>query len=218
MKPKFRGYWLVLAGAVLLGLGWLYALPVMDFIGEISIREIEQTVQSWGMWGVFASIGLMVIHSFVPFPAEFIAMANGIIYGPLWGTLITWVGAMLGALAAFGLSRIVGRRFVEAMVARRNWHMLDEWASQSGGYFVFVGRFIPLISFNMINYAAGLTAMPWWTFCLATGVGIIPMTVLMVVMGDQIETISWQIWLAVTAAVIILLVLVHQCRARIGNN
>ena len=42
---------------------------------------------------------LMVLHSFVPFPAEFVAMANGMLYGPIWGTVITWSGAMLGAFA-----------------------------------------------------------------------------------------------------------------------
>ena len=54
----------------------------------------------------------MVLHSFVPFPAEVVAMANGMLYGPLWGTLITWVGAMLGAYLAFGLARWLGRPFV----------------------------------------------------------------------------------------------------------
>jgi len=29
------------------------------------------------MWGVIASILLMVAHSFIPFPAEFVAIANG---------------------------------------------------------------------------------------------------------------------------------------------
>ncbi|MEE8392980.1 MAG: redoxin family protein, partial [Rhodospirillales bacterium] len=45
-----------------------------------------------GAWGVGASIGIMVLHSFVPFPAELVAFANGMIYGPFWGTVITWTG------------------------------------------------------------------------------------------------------------------------------
>ena len=72
---------------------------------DVSVRQFEDLIRSWGMWGVFGSICLMVVHSFVPFPAEFIAFANGMTYGPLWGTLITWTGAMLGALIAFALAR-----------------------------------------------------------------------------------------------------------------
>ena len=59
----------------------------------ISADMVEQTIRSWGAWGVLASIGLMVFHSFVPFPAELLAIANGMVYGPLWGTVITWTGA-----------------------------------------------------------------------------------------------------------------------------
>jgi uncharacterized membrane protein YdjX (TVP38/TMEM64 family) len=31
----------------------------------------------------------MILHSFVPFPAELIAIANGMLFGPVWGTLVT---------------------------------------------------------------------------------------------------------------------------------
>ena len=42
----------------------------------------------------------MVLHSFIPFPAEFLAIANGMVFGPVLGTVITWSGAMAGALLA----------------------------------------------------------------------------------------------------------------------
>ena len=50
----------------------------------ISADTIEQTIRSWSAWGVLASIGLMVLHSFVPFPAVLFAIANGMIFGPFW--------------------------------------------------------------------------------------------------------------------------------------
>jgi uncharacterized membrane protein YdjX (TVP38/TMEM64 family) len=68
----------------------------------------------------------------VPFPAEFLAIANGMLYGPLWGTVITWSGAMLGAWAAFGLTRFFGRPFVVHMVTRHNRQDLDAWAAVQG--------------------------------------------------------------------------------------
>src|SRR3546814_19351746 len=87
----------------------------------------------------------MVIHSFVPFPAEFVALANGMLYGPFWGTVITWVGAMLGAFLAFGLSRALGRPFVGSMVARRHWQRLDDWTGAHAAQMVFLARFLPVI-------------------------------------------------------------------------
>jgi uncharacterized membrane protein YdjX (TVP38/TMEM64 family) len=168
---------------------------------DLSVEAVERTIDSWGMWGVGASILLMVLHSFVPFPAEIVAMANGMLYGPLWGTVITWTGAMLGAYLAFGLVRWLGRPFVLQMVARRHHEKLDDWVMRQGGGMLLVSRFVPVISFNLINYAAGLTAISWWTFSWATGLGILPLTFLMVLMGDGLwsgDSTAW-LWLLLAA-------------------
>ena len=170
----------------------------------LSVQAFEETIQGWGVWGVLGSLALMILHSFVPFPAEFLAIANGMVYGPIWGTVITWSGAMMGAFLAFGLARALGRPFVEVMVAKKNWYVLDEWAATRGGRLVFISRFIPVIAFNLINYAAGLTRISWWTFAWATGIGILPLTTLMVVMGDRIETLAWELWLLLGAGALIL--------------
>ena len=192
-------------------LGACFALIVLVAVGGgyiiaqgFTVADFEDTVQSWGAWGIAASIGLMVVHSFVPFPAEFVAIANGMAYGPVWGTAVTWIGAMCGALIAFALARALGRPFVAQMIVKKDWQSIDQWVEQRGGHLAFFGRFVPVISFNLINYAAGLTRMSWWTFALATGVGILPMTVLMVMMGDNIELMSWQAWASLIASAAIL--------------
>jgi uncharacterized membrane protein YdjX (TVP38/TMEM64 family) len=182
---------------VLASLGvWGFAFGVPAVPGfELSVEAVERTIESWGMWGVAGSILLMVLHSFVPLPAEIVAMANGMLYGPLWGTVITWTGAMLGAYLAFGLARWLGRPFVRAMVAKRHREQLDEWVTRQGGGMLLLSRFVPVISFNLINYAAGLTAISWWTFTWATGLGILPLTFLMVLIGDGLWSDDGAAWL-----------------------
>jgi len=174
--------------------GWCSGLP------HLSMEQIEGYIKGAGPWGVLVSIGLMVAHSFVPFPGELIAMANGMIYGVLWGTVITWTGAMLGASLAFGITRRLGSGFVHRMLERKKALKVEDWAVRHGGGAVFVMRFIPVISFNLINYAAGLTRISWWTFLWATGIGILPITTLMVVMGAHMETMQWYEWLVLAAA------------------
>src|SRR3546814_6248970 len=116
---------LVIVGGAALG---LFLIGEME--GEISVEAFEDVILSWGHWGVLASIGLMVLHSFVPFPAEFVALANGMLYGPVWGTIITWIGAMLGAFLAFEIGRAFGRPFVEKVGARRHWQRPDDWTGE----------------------------------------------------------------------------------------
>ncbi|MDJ0957975.1 MAG: TVP38/TMEM64 family protein [Arenicellales bacterium] len=176
---------------------------------QFSIEEFEHLIESWGPWGVFAAIGLMIVHSFVPFPAEFVAIANGMIYGTLWGTVITWVGAMLGAFLSFGLTRMFGRPFVNKMLSNKRLQTVDNWVAHHGGKTLLLSRFIPVISFNLINYAAGLTRLSWWTFAWATGLGILPLTTIMVIMGDQMDTLPWYAWVLLVAAGVALWILAH---------
>ncbi len=194
----------VLFCGLIQGLSWCRWWP------HFSITELIALIKSSGFWGVGAAIGLMVIHSFVPFPAEFVAIANGMVYGPLWGTVVTWVGAMTGAFSAFGLVRLLGRPFVDRMLTKRKIQKVDEWTARYGGGMILVSRFIPVISFNLINYVAGLTRISWWTFAWTTGLGILPMTLLMVVMGEQINNLPWWVWLLLLAAGLGILLLVQR--------
>ena len=185
---------------------WGFALgglttPLPGF--ELSVSAVEELIASWGMWAVACSIMLMVLHSFVPFPAELVAIANGALYGPIWGTVITWTGAMLGAYLAFGLARWLGRLFVRQVVAPRHQDAIDRWALRQGGGALFLSRFVPVISFNLINYAAGLTAISWWTFTWATGLGTLPLTFLMVLMGDRLWSGEPGPWLWLLAAALL---------------
>ena len=184
---------LLFTGIVALAVSWLVW-------GEVfSVEELKAIILSWGVWGVLAAVGLMVLHSFVPFPAEIVACVNGMAYGLVWGSVLTWVGAMLGAFAAFGLARRLGRPFVEMMVAGRDWHTFGEWSARAGWQVLLVSRFTPVVAFNLINYAAGLTRVSWWTFTWTTGLGILPLTVLMVLLGDKFDMLPWWAWPALFA-------------------
>ena len=191
-------------GLLLLGAALTLGALALAAEHDFSVAAIEEAIRSWGAWSIAASIGLMILHSFAPFPAELLAIANGMLFGPVWGVVITWTGAMLGAILAFGLARALGRPFVETLVARRDWQRMDEWAASQGGRMVLVGRLIPVISFNLINFSAGLTRISWWTFIWATGIGILPITILAVVLGDRIDSMTWELWLIGLAAVLAL--------------
>ncbi len=191
-----------LAACLVCGLAVVTVLD-LDFDPAVWIARIEVTIESWGPLAVLASIGLMVVHSFIPFPAEFLAIANGMVFGAFWGTVITWVGAMLGALLAFAFARRFGRPFVEVMIARRNYHVLEEWTDEHGAQAIFLARFVPLIAFNLVNYLAGLTRLSWWTFSWTTGLGILPVTALLVLVGDRLDQMTWFLWLALLFAALL---------------
>lgn len=177
---------------------------------EFSALAFQEMILTWGNWGVLGSILLMIVHSFIPFPAEFLAIANGVVWGPFRGTVITWIGAMGGAIITFWLVRMIGEHYVRRFVPARHWHRVDDWVERGGVRFFLIARLIPLISFDLLNMAAGLTRMTWKTFLWTTGLGIVPMTSLMVVMGDQIDQIPFSVWVLALVMVLILAVVARR--------
>lgn len=161
--------------------------PIAD-TGD-SVRELAAWIRSWGMSAVLAAISLMVAHSFIPFPAELAAIANCVVFGPYAGFAVTWVGAMLGACIAFGLARRLGRPFVLSLSRGRYGERIDkfdQWIARRGSLALLLCRLVPLISFNVINFGAGLSAVSWWTFVWTTGVGIVPVTALLMVLAEKV--------------------------------
>lgn len=185
-------------------------IAVELLVAELDVREIialaTDYIRSWGALAVLASIGLMVLHSVIPIPAEILAAANCMVFGPYWGFAITWLGAMVAALLAFGLSRYLGRPFLQRFVSQRTNRKIDEWAARNGVPALILCRLIPLVSFNVINYAAGLTNVSWLTFAWTTGIGIVPGTIVTVLVTESLLAGNTAVALLVAAAMLIVVV------------
>jgi uncharacterized membrane protein YdjX (TVP38/TMEM64 family) len=178
--------------AMLVGLGALLAFTEMG--GNLDVKVLAARIRGLDEWGHAAVIGLMVVHSFVPFPAEILALCAGAVYGTIWGAVLIWAGAMIGAGLSFALARWLGRPFVNAVLGPKSRAKFDGWAMEQGAVALLVARFIPVIAFNLINYCAGLTRVSWWTFAWTTGLGIVPLTVLMTALGSSMMQVTWP-WL-----------------------
>lgn len=158
----------------------------------------------------------MVLHSFIPFPAEIVALCAGAVFGTLFGSALIWTGAMIGASLSFWLARLLGRAAIERLMPVRHRRVLRDWADDQGALTLLVSRFIPVIAFNLINYAAGLTRFSWWTFIWTTSIGILPLTVLMAYLGARMTEFSWPYLLASSAGGIVSIWALHRFGRKCG--
>jgi len=187
-----------------------YALFAVDFSSD----GLHTLLERAGPWAPAASIGLMAAHSFVPFPAEVIAIANGIVFGPGLGVLLTWAGAMIGAILSYEIARALGPAARTRLIPPRYRPRLDTLVRNAGVAPLLTARLIPIMSFNLVNYAAGLAGVPRWTFVWTTGVGILPLTVLSVLLGSQALQLPVYIWILAGLAVLILFGAARVVRSR----
>ena len=146
---------------------------------------LKSLVARLGAWGPAAVIGLMALAILVsPIPSAPIALAAGALYGHTWGTLYVLLGAEIGALAAFGIARLVGYEVLRRWLGER---LSLGWLGSQNALMglVFVSRLLPFVSFDVISYAAGLTVLSAWRFALATLAGIVPASFLLAHFGAE---------------------------------
>lgn len=223
-KSCFRswrgGLLIVISGVVIVGLLSLvwYSTAHLDLqLLSLTAADIQGYAEAWAPWSAVVSIALMVLHSFVPLPAEIIAVANGMMFGLVGGVIVTWVGAMLGAVLSFGVARSYGRPALGWLVSEQRWQAIDKWELRPMS--LLIARLIPVISFNLINYGAGLTRVRWWPFLWTTGLGILPLTVVSVLLGDTVLHASWTIvGIILASAAVLLFVLRHGRMQRLINS
>ncbi len=191
VAPSKAG-WLKLCAFLLAVLALVAAYWVLRETGVLGTIVDEQRLRAWiedlGAWGPLAVVLLMTLAILVsPIPSAPIAMAAGAAYGHTSGTLFVLAGAEVGALAAFGLARVLGRAALERWLGDRLPAGLSGSQNALMGI-VFVTRLLPFISFDLISYAAGLTGLSLWRFALATLAGIVPASFFLVHLGLELAS------------------------------
>ena len=158
----------------------------VTILGRGDVAGLRDYILSFGAWAPIVSALLMVLQALVaPLPAFVLTFANGLAFGTFWGGMLSLVSASLAAAVSFWIARSLGRGPVEALVGREHLGAADRWFLRWGAYAILVARLVPLVSFDIISYAAGLTRMGFWRFILATAVGMTPATFIYAYLGGK---------------------------------
>lgn len=198
----FRTSILIIVGLVMAAI-WL-VLRQLGMPANLAPEALSHWLDQQGMLGPLLLILMMILAVVVgPIPTLPISATAGLVYGLFTGTAIAVFGALIGSIIAFYLARVLGREVVRRKLA--NHPVFSASGSQRFLFVaVFLTRLIPLFSFALISYAAGVTAISLWRYALATTLGMLPMTFVFAGLG---RSFALSPLLTVTAAVVILLVM-----------
>lgn len=161
--------------------------------------SVAEFLNSFGGWAPVIFAVLYISASPIPFLATFLSAAAGLVFGPLWGTLLAIFSATISGLVPFTLARRLGQEWVESKLQGKKLESIYKKAEGQGAFlFVLLMRLVPIIPWEIQNYIAGLTKTSYPIFMLATALGIIPGTFSLVFLGSSAsDPGSWQFWLAI---------------------
>ena len=111
-------------------------------------------------------------------PGVTFAIAAGVLFGPVWGTLACALAATLGACAAFLAGRYFLKDAVKPMLERSPLlrRLLFEGAGRSDLYLLMVTRLVPLFPYNLQNFAYGVTDIRFSRYALYSALFMLPGT------------------------------------------
>ena len=179
----------ILIGLACLGFIIYGVLDRYDILSTLQDgKVIKSYIASTGLFGPLIVILFMTLAILVsPLPSAPIAIAAGALYGHTWGTLYVLIGSLSGASGAFLIARFLGYDFIQKLA--QNYLPVKLLHSQNSLMgIVFVSRLMPFLSFDVISYAAGLSALEFWRFVVATLFGIVPASFFLAHVGSEMAT------------------------------
>ncbi len=157
----------VLLAMVLSALFLVYFTELTARMNSDSLRIL---LDRTGSWSPVAFIILYTTGVLLFIPGPLLAGVGAAIFGPYWGFLYVYLGAMMGGTTAFLLGRWLGREFAASLAGRR-LRRYDEAIERNGFATVLYLRLI-YSPYSPMSFGMGLTKVRFWPYFLATALGI----------------------------------------------
>ncbi|MFZ9850133.1 MAG: TVP38/TMEM64 family protein [Vulcanococcus sp.] len=153
----------------------------MDLSGSALLQQLLPALQTPS--GALVFIPLYAIWVTLLLPGVWASMLAGALYGTWWGSLIVFIGACLGAEAAFLLGRTALREWARRRLASLpKLQAVEQAVSREGLKLVLLTRLSPAFPFSLLNLAYGLSEVSLRDYTLGL-IGILPGTILFCGLG-----------------------------------
>jgi uncharacterized membrane protein YdjX (TVP38/TMEM64 family) len=171
-----------------------------------NIARLKAFILSFGFWSPLISAFLMIAQSVILFlPAFPIFVVNALAFGPVWGTLLSWSSAVLGSILCFSIAKILGRPAVQRLVNKVHLEVADSTLKRYEKYIILLFGFVPVISFDVISYAAGLTVLTYWEFLPLVCIAQIPSALFYSLLVNRIDRGTLDVYWVIAASLFFLL-------------
>lgn len=149
----------------------IYVVRFTPVKESLTTETLGHFLDKAGLWAPVAYMSVYAVGVCLFLPGTLLTGLGAAIFGPYWGFLYVWFGAMLGATGAFIIGRTLGREFAASLVGDR-LKKYDEAIERNGFATVLYLRLV-YFPFTPMNFGMGLTRVRFWDYFFGTGLGII---------------------------------------------
>ena len=178
---------------ILIGISFLIVILVVIYLqikGYIDVDSFSKYINSYGSLGWLIFVIIYVLGIVVVFPASILTLIAGFVFNSLVGFILVIIGASIGALLSFFISRYLFYDYFQNKFANTRFLKWTKTENQKNlTRTIFFMRLLPIFSFNAINYGSGITKITAKRYFLATLLGIMPGTFVYVYLGSNFKNV-----------------------------
>ena len=184
----------------------------------IKNRQVfKEFILSYGHIGGIIAIVFQFIQIVIPFlPGEVIQISIGYVYGVFLGSIYLLTGTMLGTVAVFYASRIIGYPIVKVFVSEKKMEKFNFLANSNKiEITMFVLFLLPGIPKDILVYLAGLTPIKPIRFFVISIVSRTPAIIVSAYIGINFAEGDFRSIIIMVAVVVVFLAVGFIFRNRI---
>lgn len=155
-------------GALLVMLLLTLALWRSGFFAALSSQQaLEAFIVGHAPWTHLTYFGVQFISVILaPIPSNITAAAGAVLLGMWPAFFLTWGAVAAGSMTVFGLSRVLGQRFVESFVSGKLSDRYLEVIRRKRDVFLLLAFLFPFFPDDLLCILAGVTDIPFRRFAL----------------------------------------------------
>ena len=163
---------------------------MLGLLARGDIQETAAYIGSFGPWAVAFSFLLTLFVNALGFPPAIIfSTANTLIFGIVWGIVLSVIAETVGVAFSFLLLRFFFRDAAKKIIQRNKaLANLDKYSGNRGFVVMLIARMVPYFPSIMLNALGALSAMRFGDYVLASLVGKFPSTGIEAIIGHDAIT------------------------------
>jgi uncharacterized membrane protein YdjX (TVP38/TMEM64 family) len=167
---------------------------------------------------LFIILGGLIVQVFLPgFPKEVLLFQSGATYGLFFGSVINWIGMVVGAQVAYEVVRKsieAGGQISQKLDNYKNSKMI-KYVKKRGNRGLFVTRLIPIAPNDVLSMIGGAILLPRKGFFLVSVITAIPYAILFAYLGTiGEEFVSTQTLLIVNSIFLLFSLTIYLVRMK----
>jgi uncharacterized membrane protein YdjX (TVP38/TMEM64 family) len=150
--------------------------------------HVEAFLSTLGPWVAYPiAIIIFTVVASAPFSVtDALAIMNGVIFGPLWGSVVNAIGLVLAALAGYGIAR----RTSHLLDLETNIEKLPAWVRKfkvGSPAFLITLRIIPMAGGTLATQIAAAFKVPIWVHVWTMCAIAVPICTVLAIFGDRVS-------------------------------